>query len=144
MKHTEWLIAVTSDSVRNVAITIGLPPRTLATQLEKQRLSPENIIKIAEHYDTHPVGALVDTGYLDPRWANQVDPESAVRLLTDEQVTNEVLRRLTEVRGEHPEFHTPVDELAERRANVGPEFYAVADSSPDEDAMRAEEEGDAD
>ena len=51
MKHSEWLTTTTGDSVRNVAITIGVAPRTLATQLEKEHLSPENVIKIAEAYD---------------------------------------------------------------------------------------------
>ena len=67
MKHSEWLTTTTGDSVRNVAITIGVAPRTLATQLEKERISPENVIKIAEAYEAHPVGALVATGYLDTR-----------------------------------------------------------------------------
>lgn len=150
MEHSDWLAAVTKDSVRNVALTVGLPPRTLATQLQKERLSPENVIRIAEAYEVHPVGALVDTGYLDEKWAEQVDPVMAARQLSDEQVADEVLRRLREVRGNHEPFRTPVSDLDERRSNtrqphVDPMPYgAVADSSPDEDELRAQEEGDVD
>lgn len=118
MKHSEWLTTTTGDSVRNVAITIGVAPRTLATQLEKERISPENVIKIAEAYDAHPVGALVDTEYLSSKWAEQVDPEMAVRELTDEQLADEILRRLRDVRGNHEAFHTPVADLNARRSNT--------------------------
>ena len=120
MEHSAWLAATTSDSVRNVAITIGLPQRTLATQVEKGRISPENVIKIAEQYDVHPVGALVDTGYLDKQWADEIDPVTAVRQLTDEQLADEILRRLREVRGDHTAFHTPVADLDARRSNTPP------------------------
>ena len=118
MKHSEWLTTTTGDSVRNVAITIGVAPRTLATQLEKERISPENVIKIAEAYEAHPVGALVATEYLDTRWAEGIDPEMAVRELTDEQLANEILRRLRDVRGDHDAFHTPVADLDARRSNT--------------------------
>lgn len=143
MEHSTWLAATTSDSVRNVAITIGLPPRTLATQVEKGRISPENVIKIAERHGVHPVGALVDTGYLDQQWADEVDPVTAVQQLTDEQLADEILRRLREVRGDHAAFRTPVDELAARRSNsapvdVVPESYAANRREPEP------EEGDDD
>lgn len=118
MKHSEWLTTTTGDSVRNVALTIKVAPRTLATQLEKERISPENVIKIAEAYDAHPVGALVDTEYLDSKWAEQVDPETAVRELSDEQLANEILRRLRDVRGDHEAFHTPVADLDAKRSNT--------------------------
>ncbi len=153
MKHSEWLTTTTGDSVRNVAITIGVAPRTLATQLEKERISPENVIKIAEAYEAHPVGALVATGYLDTRWAEGIDPEMAVRELTDEQLANEILRRLRDVRGDHDTFHTPVADLDARRSNkdagsVGagsydgtvkewdPSVPHAADGSTDEQAER--------
>lgn len=150
MDHSTWIATKINDSVRNIAITAGVPPRTLATQLEKERITPENIIKIAEAFDIHPVGALIDTGYLNARWGKKVDPVVAAQQLTDKQITDEILRRLSEVRGDHSEFRTPVDELAQRRSNSsgagveGVPYGAVADSSPDEDALREQEEGDAD
>lgn len=150
MDHSTWITTKINDSVRNIAITAGIPQRTLATQLEKERITPENVIKIAEAFDLNPVGALVDTGYLDAKWGKQVDPVIAAQQLTDKQITDEILRRLSEVRGNHDEFRTPVDELAERRSNtsvsgvVGVPYGAVADSSPDEDELREQEEGDAD
>lgn len=95
MKHHEWFAKVTSDSVRSVARTVGLPPRTLATQLEKGRVSPENVIAIAMAYDIHPVRALVDTGYLEPQYAQAVDPMTALQSVSEEQLAEEVLRRMT-------------------------------------------------
>ncbi|WP_141681561.1 hypothetical protein [Corynebacterium phoceense] len=118
MKHSEWLSKVTDDSVRSIARTVGLPPRTLATQLEKERISPENVISIAIAYGAHPVRALVDTGYLAEKYARTVDPMTALRSVTEDQLAYEVLRRM-KLGVETDNLTTPVDELAQRRAMSG-------------------------
>ncbi|WP_123959746.1 hypothetical protein [Corynebacterium pseudopelargi] len=152
MEHAQWMQQITEDSVRSAAKKIDVAPRTLATQLEKGRISPENVIAIAVAYDHHPVGALVDTGYLDAKWAEQVDPARALRSVTEKQLADEVLRRM-ELGVEHGgALDTPVDELASRRTNGGtrsevPSYDGTvrewddttlhaADSSPDEQAER--------
>lgn len=117
MDHKEWLEKITGDSVNAIAKRIEVKQRTLAAQLDRDDLPPENVIKIAEHYGIHPVGALVETGYLDEKWASQIDPFLAVRKLTDEQILEEILRRM-KLPGDHREFTTPVDELIEERGNV--------------------------
>lgn len=160
MEHTQWLESVTDNSVRATAKKIGLAPRTLATQLEKGNLSPENVIAIAIAYGHHPVGALVDTGYLDEKWAHQVDPVHAIRTVSEDQLADEVLRRM-KLGKAHGALDTPIDELTERRAkksnttspDVQPNPYDdgtvtpwdetqphAADHSPDEDQLRWKEE----
>lgn len=143
MKHIEWLIHVIgTDSLRDVGKTADVPMRTLYNQREKGHLSAENVIAIAVAYGHHPVGALVDTGYLDAKWAEQVDPARALRTVTEDDLADEVLRRMKLGVERDGPLDTPVDELAQRR-HVTPESYDddtpgeedlpyVADSSPDE------------
>ncbi|WP_293817635.1 hypothetical protein [uncultured Corynebacterium sp.] len=146
MIHSEWFERVKEDSVRGTAKTIGIPQRTLAAQLDKEKLSPENVIAIAIAYGHHPVGALVETGYLDKKWATQVDPIHALRTVTEDQLADEVLRRmkLGQATGALDE---PIDQLAAKREakksntttpSAGQRPYddgmpsdAVADSSPE-------------
>lgn len=114
--HKEWLDQVTnSSSNREVSKLSGVPMRTIYNQLEKGSLSPENVIAIAVAYGHHPVGALVDTGYLDEKWATQVDPAHALRTVTEDQLADEVLRRMN-IGKAHGALDVPVDELTERRA----------------------------
>ncbi len=120
MKHSEWLRNVTNgDSVNATATRAGVVQRTLARQLEKERIDAENVIAIAVAYDQHPVGALVDTGYLDEQWAQQVDPSRALREVTEEQLADEVLRRMRLGVEAGGALDTPVDELASRRTDGG-------------------------
>lgn len=146
MKHDQWLHQITDDSVRSAAKKIDVAPRTLATQLEKGRISPENVIAIAVAYGHHPVGALVDTGYLDAKWAEQVDPARALRTVTEDDLADEVLRRMKLGVERDGPLDTPVDELAQRR-HVTPDSYddddtmpedAAAYGGPDEDKLREE------
>lgn len=97
MEHIEWLKNVTkNESVNAIAKTAEIVPRTFARQVEKGRVSPENVIAIAIAYEAHPVRALVDTGYLDPRYAHAVDPVTALQSVSEEQLAEEVLRRMRE------------------------------------------------
>ena len=145
MEHTEWMKRITQgDSYRRVAELAGINDRTLANQMRAGELRPELIIKIAEAYDESPVIALVDLGFISARWITEPGVLTALSRATDEQLTDELLRRLKLIED------VPVDELAERRSNtsvsgvVGVPYGAVADSSPDEDELREQEEGDAD
>lgn len=135
--HNAWLERSTQDSIRQIARTAGITHRTLGYQLEKGAISPENVIAIAEAYGLHPVGALVETGYLEEKWASEVDPVFALRKVTDDQIAEEVLRRM-KIGTETNLFEIPLDELqevlAQREAEERSERHlrAIADSSPDE------------
>lgn len=141
MQHTDWLATMTGGaSLRQIARTAGIAYSTLNTQTSRGHLSAEHVIAIAAAYNAHPVRALIATGYLDADAAHAPDIEAALRLASDEQLTDEVLRRLKLI-PRHPDYDTPVDELARRRAPTPPTFDAsagdvgslpmVADSSPD-------------
>lgn len=145
MEHTEWMKRVTrGDSYRRVAELAGVNDRTLANQMRAGELRPELVIKIAEAYEESPVIALVDLGFMSSRWITEPGVVTALSRATDEELTDELLRRLRLIEDE------PVDELARRRSNThqssveGVPYGAVADSSVDEDALRAEQEGDVD
>ncbi|MBG9293948.1 hypothetical protein [Corynebacterium diphtheriae] len=144
MTHAEWLHTVTGDSAVNaVATRSGIVPRTFARQVEKGSITAENVIAIAIAYNTHPVRALVDTGYLDEKYALEVDPATALKEVSEEDLADEVLRRM--LKGLKTEALTTsingITDLAKRR-HTTPEtpphvqdypYDAVADSSPDEE-----------
>lgn len=145
MTHLEWFTKITAgDSVREVARRSSIPPKTLANQVNAGELKADLIIKIAEAYDESPVIALVDLGFMSAKWITEPGVVTALTRASDEQLTNELLGRLRLIED------VPVDELAAKRSNkqqapVDPMPYdAVADSSPDEDELRAQEEGDVD
>lgn len=129
MNHKDWLETITDDSVLAISKAIGTANSTLVAQLNKQKISPENVIRIAEHYGHHPVDALVETGYLDKRWAKAIAPLQALREVSEDDLADEVLRRM-KLGQNSGALKQPVDELAARRAL---DFdQAVADSSPTE------------
>ena len=136
--HSEWFKRVTrNDSNRRAADLADISPVTLGRQLKANELSADLIIKIAQAYDESPVVALVDLGFISARWMQEVGTTTALTRATDEELTDELLRRLRLIEDE------PVDQLAERRKRARmsnpsdsmPEG-AVAYSGPDEDAER--------
>lgn len=143
MNHSDWVEQISDgDAVNAVATKAGLVHRTFARQVERGHISAENVIAIAIAYEHHPVGALVDTGYLDAKWAEQVDPARALHTVTEDDLADEVLRRMKLGVERDGPLDTPVDELAQRR-HVTPDSYDddtpgeedlpyAADSSPDE------------
>lgn len=121
MEHTEWMHRITAgDSLREVARRAGLNNRTLTTQVNAGKLKADLIIKIAEAYDESPVIALVDLGFMSARWITEPGVVTALSRATDEQLTDELLRRLRLI------DDVSVDDLAARH------LHAVADSSPEE------------
>lgn len=150
--HTEWFKRVTrNDSNRRAADLAKISPVTLGRHLKANELSADLIIKIAQAYNESPVVALVDLGFVSARWLQEVGTTTALTRASDEELTDELLRRLRLLDDQ------PVDDLASRRAGApvsGP--YAslddddgivrdfdwdephAADSSPDEDKLREE------
>ena len=113
MDHIQWLKATTKgDSVRAIARTTKLPNRTLASQIERGRISAENVIAIAIGYGFHPVTSLIDCDYLPARFATTADPIAALREVSEDALAEEVLRRMKLV-GDHTALTTPVDELVD-------------------------------
>lgn len=138
MEHMEWFDRTTSgETLRQVAKRADVPLATLSSQTRKGTLKADVIIKVAEAYDESPVIALVDLGFMSSRWITEPGVRTALSRASDEELTDELLRRLNLL------DTRPIDQLADdlknRRSNksntnVAPEFYdAVADSSPDEE-----------
>lgn len=142
--HSEWFKRVTrNDSNRRAADLADISPVTLGRQLKANELSADLIIKIAQAYDESPVVALVDLGFISARWMQEVGTTTALTRASDEELTDELLRRLRLIEDE------PIDHLAERRKKARmsnpsdsmPEG-AVAYSGPDEDAERNDADDD--
>lgn len=130
MKHSDWLNETTGNaSPREIGKKTGISFRTVHDQSARDKLSAENVIKISEAYDVHPVTALIDCDLLAAKWATASDPVAAIREVSDEQLADEVLRRMQI--GSHMEFETPINELEQRRSNratpnVEPTQYAAS------------------
>ena len=115
MEHIEWFNRITAgDSHREVSRRSGVPNRTIANQVSSGTLKPEVIIKVAEGYNESPVIALVDLGFISARWITEPGVVTSLSRATDEQLTDELLRRLRLI------DDAPVDELAARRSNTAP------------------------
>lgn len=147
MKHTEWFAETTkNDAVNAVANRAGIVQRTLARQLDRGHIDAEYVIKIAIAYKKHPVRALVETQFLDEKYAKEVDITTAIKEVDEMVIIDEVLRRMHS--GQASENLTkPADEVKKERglhavsdARGSMPSTAVADDSPDEDALR--EDGD--
>ena len=137
--HIEWLDKVTrGDSNREIARRAeGVSDATLSRQRRAGELSADMIVKIAESYNESPVVALVDLGFMSAKWITEPGVITALSRASDEELTDELLRRLNLLSDE------PVDELANKRMSGARDSMpstAVADDSPDEDALR--EDGD--
>ena len=136
--HSEWFKRVTrNDSNRRAADLADISPVTLGRQLKANELSADLIIKIAQAYNESPVVALVDLGFISARWMQEVGTTTALTRASDEELTDELLRRLRLIEDE------PIDHLAERRRKArmsnpsdSMPLGAVAYSGPDEDAER--------
>lgn len=147
--HIEWLDKVTrGDSNREIARRAeGVSDATLSRQRRAGELSADLIIKIAEAYNESPVVALVDLGFMSAKWITEPGVITALSRASDEELTDELLRRLNLLSDKS------VDELAEQRklsalsdaddmndGTVRPFDYSeyAADSSEDETEARLE------
>lgn len=119
MDTREWLNNVTNgDSLRTIEKKTGVSYGTINSQ-RTTGVSAENVIAVARGYGIPPVSALVVTEFLTPAEVDKGDPKAAIRDVTEEDLAEEVLRRM-KLLGDHREFTTPVDELIEERGNVTP------------------------
>lgn len=145
MNLDEVLAKITSDSGRTIARKAGINERTFLHQVSNGKMPLENLIKVASAYGASPIRALIDLGEIDEAWTRVPDIDAALRLADDEQLTDELLRRIKA--SPNPMWDEPVGDLeARRRAkesnapakDVPPAWDgegmppdAVADSSPE-------------
>lgn len=138
MNIREWIASITEDGTNEIARKSGIAQRTFYNQLDKGTLTAENVIRVAITYRAHPLRALIDTGFIDPAWASIPDIEAALRLATEDQLADEVLRRM-KISPDSTVFDAPVDDLAARRSveptpDVPPLDYVAddTDTEPEE------------
>ena len=117
MEHMEWFDRTTSgETLRQVAKRADVPLATLSSQTRKGTLKADVIIKVAEAYDESPVIALVDLGFMSSRWITEPGVRTALSRASDEELTDELLRRLNLL------DTRPIDQLADdlknRRLNI--------------------------
>ncbi|WP_155872938.1 hypothetical protein [Corynebacterium rouxii] len=101
--------------------------------MRKETFKPELIIRISEAYGESPVIALVDLGFMSSRWIKEPGVRTALSRATDEELTDELLRRLRLIED------TPVDDLAELRRNTPTPPPSVRAISDDEAAAAIRE-----
>jgi len=90
-----WLQSVTDGaSRRQIAAAIGRPQTTFNRQADEGRFDAGTIIAIARHYGANPIVALVETGYLDSDEASSMSLKEVAKLLTDQQLIQELARRI--------------------------------------------------
>lgn len=119
MNLTQWIEQVTGGATpQEIAKAAKLPVRTVQHQLSTGRMSLENKILIGVAYRHHPMRTLVEWEVVNPEWASVPDIEAALRLAGEEQLADEVLRRM--LSGRNDAFDVTVDELAARRSNTPP------------------------
>lgn len=111
--HKDWVLTATGDSLRGVARTLGINEGNFVTRVGKG-LDADRVIEIAYAYDLDPVKALRDTGHLRPE--------------TDAPTVDNILDRMLDLA-----------EQAKKQLNAD-DYDLVADSSPDEDALRGDNE----
>lgn len=159
MEHKTWIETLLGgDSMRQASQKVGYAQTTLQRQVDKGRLSPEMVISLCRAYDHPAVEGLVETGYLYPHEVETPGVNLVLPKATNRQLLDEVNRRSDpEARqlftNTNDRDVVDLDESAEvfefapkaATPAVQPVEYdpltAVADSSPDEDALRAQQEG---
>ena len=90
MKFNEWLATLTDDGNAEIAKKTGIPKRTLQYQVAHDKPSLENLICISAAYGRSPISTLISLGFIDEVWAHVPDIEAALRLATDEQMTDQI------------------------------------------------------
>lgn len=118
MNINDWLSDLTGGATdKDIAAKAGISARTLQHQTSSGKLSVENALKISVAYKRHPLRTLIDFDVIDASWAQVPDVQTALRLATDVQLTEEILRRLDLV--DHDEIlDTPIDIVAKSPLDI--------------------------
>lgn len=131
--HNEWFRRTTNDaSGRTAAAAAGIPIATLNRQLAKNHLSPEFVIAIARAYETRPVAALVQTGYLETSETGSMSADEVAELLSDQDLIRIMAYR---VNADEAAWAGTFDEVIEEATpGVRPNLYVAddTDTEPEE------------
>lgn len=106
MKHMnkkQWIEAVTgADNPNVISAKTGISRATAWRQWgDDFNFSMENVVKIARAYKADPVDGLIAFGYLEESERNMSGVSVVLRDAPDEQLIEELARRLAEYRATH-------------------------------------------
>lgn len=96
-KIRTWVDRTTGgESLRQIARNIGVSHPTLSRQLTAAALDPYAVVAIARVYDADPLDGLVALGLITRREVRQGLRGLTLENASDQQLMDEVLRRLNE------------------------------------------------
>ncbi|BDB58938.1 MULTISPECIES: hypothetical protein [Rhodococcus] len=91
----QWIRdTVGNTSIRKVATEAGLNHTTLARQIREGTLTAESVVKVARAYGVSVADGLQAIGVLTEEDVLPISVEKALQEATDEQLADEVLRRM--------------------------------------------------
>lgn len=94
MDMKRWITSLPGSPLpTQAAEKAGIDRGTLSRQLARNAISANNVIKIARAYNSPPVEALVNTGYLDRSDMQGLGIGEALRNATNRQLLDEVMNR---------------------------------------------------
>lgn len=107
----KWFFSALKDeSILAVAEKIGVQQATLNRQIRGNRLSPENVVKIADAYGVDAIDGLIAIGLITEDHAQAHITLASLRAATDKEIAEEIWRRLvTDGEPAHPEFDEPLE-----------------------------------
>lgn len=128
-RQKDWFQNVSGDrSMRSIAAAIGVASGNLSNWLNKGTLPAERVIEISYELGVDPVQALRATGFLKPSTA----PTPTVEELEEriDKLEEALSRNVVDIntRRNSPESVHMFDRM-------------VADTSPDEDVLRGQDDG---
>lgn len=107
MNIAEWYEeTVGADSVHTIAVNAGVTPSSLYRQLP-DKISPENVVKIARAYSVSAINGLVALGLLDDSDISKLRTSDALRDATDQELLDELARRLAAAQS-NPIWSAPI------------------------------------
>ena len=122
----QWITEVTGGaSWRTIADKLGTTHPTIQRRLKNDTASA--VVELARTYETNPIPGLLASGCITHADMDEHFQEASLSSYTDLELAQEIVRRLEE------KDHGDLADVYE--------FQAVADSSPDEDVLRAQQEG---
>ncbi|GGH33930.1 hypothetical protein [Microbacterium album] len=142
----KWIDEVRGkDSIREVARRVGMNQGTLNRQINLDQLSFETVRAVCREYELPVIPALVSTGHLSREDAGIDAAATALRSATDEQIVEEVARRLR-VSSMDTAYDVPVSEVlgnvTHMRPNVGGNDQALGEVAFESDIDHSQDTDD--
>lgn len=129
MNAYQWIKNVAgNDTNREIARRSQLSDATLSRQISKNALTFDVVLAIARGYRVSVIAALVATGFISDAEASITSTETALQAAADEQLIEEVYRRIQ--RGSTA-YDEGVSTPPKRHLNAVPSVGTSVDDEPD-------------